>query len=362
MSSPPSNVTLKDIAQRTGYSLVSVHRAINGKNGVSEKSRQEILQVAQELGYEVNRMASALKRSQINVAICLPEREQYGAYYFKYIWNACRDCIAEFSGYHVNIIEQEFFLPNIDVDEEAAQLASLDELFLSHGDHLDGLLTSPASNTPALRASLQRFIDHGVKVVLIDNDFPTSGRLCCIAPNDENTGRLSAELMCSMVHQKEGCILVAAGNANSPSHRMNAMGFCDYVRTHRPELSVATINDQHQRPDKKQLYAYMRDARVIAAYSTRARNTMPICEAALSLEGERKLLLLGSDLFPESAEMLRRGVLKGIVYKNPYQKGYLGLKVLLEYLLFNRQPRSDKLMVPISIIMRNNLMFFEEFI
>ena len=94
----------------------------------------------------------------------------------------------------------------------------------------------------------------------------------------------------------------------------------------------------------------------------RARNTIPLCDAALRLESERKLLLLGSDLFDQSAEMLRRGVLKGIVYKNPYQKGFLGLKVLVEQLLMDKPPRSDRLFVQISVIMRNNLVFFEEFI
>jgi len=69
-----------------------------------------------------------------------------------------------------------------------------------------------------------------------------------------------------------------------------------------------------------------------------------------------------SDLFEKSAEMLRRGVLKGIVYKNPYQKGYLGLKVLVESLIRDQPPKGEKITVPISVIMRNNLVFFEEFL
>ena len=140
------------------------------------------------------------------------------------------------------------------------------------------------------------------------------------------------------------------------------LGFADYVRTHRPELNVVTVNDQSEGPSADRFYQVLRAPGVIAAYSVRARNTIPLCDAALRLESERKLLLLGSDLFDQSAEMLRRGVLKGIVYKNPYQKGFLGLKVLVEQLLMDKPPRTDRLFVQISVIMRNNLVFFEEFI
>ena len=71
-------ITLKDIAQASGYSLVSVHRAMNNKEGVSKAVRQEILNVASELGYTTNYVASALKRRQVNLAVVLPEAEDGG--------------------------------------------------------------------------------------------------------------------------------------------------------------------------------------------------------------------------------------------------------------------------------------------
>ena len=72
--------------------------------------------------------------------------------------------------------------------------------------------------------------------------------------------------------------------------------------------------------------------------------------------------IAGSDLFDESADMLRRGVLKAIIYKNPYQKGYEAIKTLSEVLVKDQTPKAESITVPISVILRNNLMFFEEFI
>lgn len=357
----PAAVTLKDIAESTGFSLVSVHRAINGKSGVSEKTRREILAAADKMGYTPNLMASVLKRKQLNIAIVYPQLGGSGAFYFDYMWKGSKAFIDESTGYQINYIDCPFELDPGSMHEEEHQLEVLTELLDAMGGELDGLLTVPMENTEAGNAVIAQFVQKGVRVVLIDNDYPASGRMCCISASDEYTGRLSAELMCAMVHQSAGTILVAAGNEQSLSHRMNAMGFADYVRTHRPELSVICVNDP-QHPSAESFRSYMEDPSVIAAYSVRARNTVPLCEAALMMESKRKLLVLGSDLFEKSAEMLRRGVLKGIVYKNPFQKGYLGLKVLVESLIRDQLPKGEKITVPISVIMRNNLVFFEEFL
>ena len=357
----PSTVTLKDIAESTGFSLVSVHRAINGKSGVSEKTRREILAAAEKMGYTPNLMASVVKRKQLNIALVFPQLGGSGAFYFDYMWKGCKAFIDENTGYQINFIDCPFDLDAGSMHEEEHQIEVLRELHDTMGDDLDGLLTVPMENTKEGHEAIARLAKKGVKVVLIDNDYPASGRMCCISASDENTGRLSAELMCAMVHQQKGTILVAAGNEQSQSHRMNAMGFADYVRTHRPELNVICVNDPvHPRPEI--FYPYMEDPSVIAAYSVRARNTVPLCEAALMIESKRKLLVIGSDLFNKSADMLRRGVLKGIIYKNPYQKGYTGLKVLVESLIKDLPPKEENITVPISVIMRNNLVFFEEFL
>lgn len=54
-------VTLKDIAKKSGYSVITVSRALNNKGYVSEKAKKKILEVAKELNYVKNVTASSLK-------------------------------------------------------------------------------------------------------------------------------------------------------------------------------------------------------------------------------------------------------------------------------------------------------------
>lgn len=52
---------LKDISKRTGYSITTVSRALGGYSDVNEQTRQHIIAVAQELGYQPNDIARQLR-------------------------------------------------------------------------------------------------------------------------------------------------------------------------------------------------------------------------------------------------------------------------------------------------------------
>lgn len=355
-------VTLKDIARTSGYSLVSVHRAMNHKDGISSEVRQKILQTAEDLGYTANYVASALKRRQINLAVILPESEDSGKYYFRYIWKGCESAIEAVAGYNINTIRRTFSARRSKSSQE--QITILQALYEEWGDRLDGILTTPDSNNTQIQCLLSRFSGRGVSVVLIDNDFKDCGRLCCIAPNDAYTGRLAAELIDLVLQGRTGTILVAAGDERSLSHKMNVAGLEEYFQANHRSIRIKYVQDADEPEQNRQrlLTALQQDKTIVAAYSVRAGNTLPLCQAITACSYGESIFTVGSDLFAESAQMLRQGVLKAIIYKNPYEKGYLGYLTLFEHLIKGKAPKSDAIRVNISIILQNNLRFFEEYI
>ena len=54
--------TMKDVAQRSGVSLKSVSRVINDESGASQETRTRVRTAVQELGYQRNDTAHALRR------------------------------------------------------------------------------------------------------------------------------------------------------------------------------------------------------------------------------------------------------------------------------------------------------------
>lgn len=70
-----SNVTMRDIAQRVGVSSVTISKALNDKEGVSEELKSEIKLVAEEMGYRFNTHAKSMKGGlSYNIGIIVPER------------------------------------------------------------------------------------------------------------------------------------------------------------------------------------------------------------------------------------------------------------------------------------------------
>ena len=62
-------VTINDVAEKAQVSVGTVHRAIYGKAGVSKVVRERILEIASELNYHPNRVASTLRKKPLNIVI-----------------------------------------------------------------------------------------------------------------------------------------------------------------------------------------------------------------------------------------------------------------------------------------------------
>ena len=60
-------VTIHDVAAAVGISAASVSRALSGKDRISAQTRQDVLEAAQELGYEANVQAQNLRRGHSNL-------------------------------------------------------------------------------------------------------------------------------------------------------------------------------------------------------------------------------------------------------------------------------------------------------
>jgi len=69
------NITMKDIAEELGVSSVTISKALNDKEGVSDDLREKIKHVAEEMGYRYNTMAKGMKEGlSYNIGVVIPER------------------------------------------------------------------------------------------------------------------------------------------------------------------------------------------------------------------------------------------------------------------------------------------------
>lgn len=72
------SVTIKDIAKKSGYSITTVSRALNGYDDVNIDTKEKIIATAQELGYYPNRIAQQLVTKKTNTfAVFTLDRETF---------------------------------------------------------------------------------------------------------------------------------------------------------------------------------------------------------------------------------------------------------------------------------------------
>ena len=87
MKNALGTVTIKAISKKLGVSSVSVHRALKGKEGISDELRARILETSREMGYVENYAAASIKRKTERVAVVIPQDKWEKKIYFDYKLN-----------------------------------------------------------------------------------------------------------------------------------------------------------------------------------------------------------------------------------------------------------------------------------
>ena len=62
-------MTIKDLAQKTGYSVATISRVLNNRPNVNQETRNEILNIVEESGFQINTNAQNLKQHATSILV-----------------------------------------------------------------------------------------------------------------------------------------------------------------------------------------------------------------------------------------------------------------------------------------------------
>lgn len=180
--------SLKDVAALAGTSTATASRAISGKGYVAGETRLRVLDAVQELSYQPNLQARALrKRSSLTIGLVIPNL--LNAYY-----TALADSLSQLlyeRGYHL-------LLASTRDDPEIEQ----DMLYDMVGRAVDGLIWVPSSTSPALLGYLLEQHAPAVSIVRrIPND-----KLDAIIFEDFEGSKSATRHLISLGHERIGFI------------------------------------------------------------------------------------------------------------------------------------------------------------
>lgn len=341
-------VTLSDIAKKVGVSPSTVQRALNGVEGVGDAKREEIRLLAAEMGYRRNPHAFSLKMGTRVVAIVLPEASRNNRYYAPYLWDGAKEYAGNYTDSLIDILE----FPYVRTPESHA--AKLGEVLENHGDKLDGILTM---GTPEAARVLAGFRERGKPVVFVGTDAQAGDRLCCVRTFDTMAGRMAADLLVNFTEPKRRRKVVITGDMLIPDQFYNAQGFELHILESGFPLEILKLANDPDPDSVKEGIREVLDSSldVAAVYATSARNTVPMCRAIMESANGSGVRSIGSDIFPESIELIRKNRLNAIIHKRPSTQAYQAMQVLINYVVQGTPPAADLLLVDSVIVMKSNI-------
>jgi LacI family transcriptional regulator, galactose operon repressor len=190
MTASSANVTIKDVAQLSGVSPMTVSRVINGSERVRPDTRRRVEQAIAELGYVPSRLARGLIRQKTGtLALIVPDVANP---FFTLIVRGAED-VARRAGYRMLLCDTR---ADLTIEREV-----IEEL-IAH--RVEGIAIAPVSDRS--RAHLRRLANYGVPFVLIDRTIP--GVDCDVVVGDSAGGaRRLVEHLISLGHRRIGFIV-----------------------------------------------------------------------------------------------------------------------------------------------------------
>ena len=177
-------VTLKDLADRTGFSVNTVSRALRGKPDISKITREKVAEIAEELGYRRNALASQL-RTRESKTLGLIVTDIVNPVYSGVTKGV--ETAAKREGYSVLLSDTEE-----DPENEAAAIHMMLE------KRVDGMIIVP---TQQHRESFLRLLERGFPFVVVGRIFDDI-QTNCVVNDDVRGGFLAADHLIAKGHRK----------------------------------------------------------------------------------------------------------------------------------------------------------------
>lgn len=345
--------TIKDISAELGISSTTVHRALAGKEGMTDTLRQKILDTAREMGYEINYAAASIKRRTLRIAVVVPQDD---GCYFANIWKGVVKCA------------EEVCRLNIDVeahicDDEQHEYRILKSIADAGSKEYDGVLAYSYSRMPEVMMQLQRLIDLKIKTFVIDDIMAEPQGICCIPAYQSCIGELAAEIT-TMLTPDEGTVIITEGRTDSWVHSEKLRAYKNYLARTKPGLKLLTIagypkNEETDGAVRENiLRALSENEDVVLYYAQNSLDTQLAVKVFRELDSSRRFARIGTDLNEYTAQYLRDEELTLVIDQGAYAKGYVGLNALVDSLVKHIEP-DTYIDIPLDVVFRSNLRFYE---
>jgi LacI family transcriptional regulator len=340
---------IHQIARLANVSIGTVDRALHGRNGIRGSTREQILNIARQIGYTPNLAARALSAAKtgVRIGVCMPRQIRF---FYDQLWSGVLD-----EGRRLTQLGVQFdYRPVRALGEDDTK--AFKEL-LKAG--VNGIILT-AGNPKGLSPLIDEAEEKGVRVVCVSTDAPESRRSTIVCVDPWLNGHLAGELMGKFV-PPNAKVAVVAGMLTASDHRKKTDGFSDAFPRHCPGGEIVSILEGHEDEDESFQKTFELLARVplLAGLYVNTVNCLPVCRALGARKLAGKVKLITTDLFAEMAPYFEKGTISASIYQQPYRQGQIAVRLLADHLTSKTSFPPAVHLSP-GVVMSSNLQLFRE--
>ncbi|MET1054978.1 MAG: substrate-binding domain-containing protein [Pedobacter sp.] len=346
------NIRIKDIALKAKVSTGTVDRVLHDRGNVSEKVREKILKIIEEMNYEPNFMARALGTKKVYHFAALIGDPGIDGY-----WNdpktgiekaarEARQYGVEVSLFIFNPYDAESFIKKAEEATEA---------------NPDGILLAPMFYREVV-PFFELWKEKEIPFVLFNTQIPEFDPLSYIGQDSYQSGMVAGKLI-HYGQPQPPSVLVAhidEETSNSAHLTKKEQGLRNYFVQnnlhHHYEIIKAELNRSNYAKFVAQLDAIFEgNPQIQFCFVT----TSKAHEIAKYFEQKfiTHIKIIGYDLIPQNLYYLNKGLISFLINQNPLGQGYWGINQLVDHLVFKKEISAVKFL-PLDIVTKENLNYY----
>jgi len=218
-------VTIKDVAQLSGFSTATVSFVLNNKPvNISPETKEKVFDAAKQLGYRPNRLAASLVTKVSNtLGLIIPDNSNL---FFSSLSKAI-EVEANNNGYMLI-----YGNSNNDPENDCNYI----DMFVDRG--VDGIILACAHTTAKDMSTYQTALKQcPIPIVNVDRVFPGTHTASIILDNYAG-GLTATEYLLSLGHRKIGCV---TGPSELPGSTARMQGYRDALAAHGIEFDPSFV-------------------------------------------------------------------------------------------------------------------------
>lgn len=219
--------TISDLAQKSGVSVATVDRVLNGRHPVRPETSRLVYEAASALGYHATslirqRIHADLPVIRLGILLQKPETEFYKSF-GAIAEKAVKDAV-KFRGLCVLDYVPDL-APAVVVGKLREMAPKVDAIAMVAADH------------PNISAAVAELREKGIPVFSLLSDFATGVRSGYVGIDNRKVGRVAAWTI-ARTSEKPGKVAIFVGSHRFLGHDLREIGFRTFFREHAPQFHV----------------------------------------------------------------------------------------------------------------------------